>query len=273
MDRQSFTQTLWRWIRDVIERTPSVCRPVVVGFSAPQGAGKTTAAAALCRMAGEEQFRVVAVSIDDFYLTRAQQVDLSRRHPGNRFLEQRGYPGTHDIALGKEVLGALKHLRPGEQVAVPCYDRSAASGHGDRRPASEWPRATGPLDLVILEGWMLGFKPIDQHVIVDPHLRTVNKMLERYGAWTAFVDAFIWLEPEDYRHVVDWRAEAEADAWAVGRGGMSDADVRAFATGFLPAYETYLPGLRRGSPVKGPTLSVLIGRDRLPVDLSAGVQG
>jgi hypothetical protein len=46
---------------------------------------------------------------------------------------------------------------------------------------------------------------------------------------------------------------------------MSDADVRAFASGFLPAYETFLPGLRRGPPVAGPVLSVTIGRDRLPL--------
>jgi len=184
-------------------------RPVVVGLSAPQGAGKTTVTTALCRMAGEEQLRVVGLSIDDFYLTRTEQLALSRRHFGNRFLEHRGYPGTHDVALGKHVLGALKQLRAEDEVALPCYDRSAAQGRGDRRPESDWPRATGPLDLVILEGWMLGFEPVDDHAIVDPQLRPVNELLRSYAAWTALLDAFIWLNAEDHRFVVDWRAEAK----------------------------------------------------------------
>jgi D-glycerate 3-kinase len=216
-------------------------------------------------MAAMEQLRVVGISIDDFYLTRTEQLALSHRHYGNRFLQHRGYPGTHDGVLGVQVLEALRHLRAGDEVALPSYDRSAALGRGDRRPESEWPRTTGPLDLVILEGWMLGFEPVDEHAIGDPQLRTVNELLRGYAAWTASLDALIWLNPEDYRFVVDWRAEAEADARKAGRGGMSDTDVRAFATGFLPAYETYLPGLRRGPPIAGPVLSVTIGRDRLPL--------
>ena len=44
---------------------------------------------------------------------------------------------------------------------------------------------------------------------------------------------------------------------------MTDAEVRAFAADFLPAYETYLPTLR--SVRAGPVLNLMIGRDRLPV--------
>lgn len=265
MDRQAFSRFLWSWVRTLVERAPLAARPIVVGFSAPQGAGKTTVAAALCRMAGEERLSAVAVSIDDFYLTRAEQLDLSRRYAGNRFFEHRGYPGTHDIALGERVLGALKHLRAGDEVALPSYDRAAALGRGDRRPEVEWVRTRGPLDLVILEGWMLGFQPVEESVIADPQLHPVNELLRSYRVWTAFLDALIWLDPEDYRCVVDWRAEAEADARKAGRGGMGDADVRTFAAGFLPAYETYLPGMRLGPIITGPVLRVTIGRDRLPL--------
>jgi D-glycerate 3-kinase len=217
--------------------------------------------AAFCRAASAEGLRAVGISIDDFYLTRRQQLALSRRHADNRFLAQRGYPGTHDVALGKRVLVGLKRLGARE-LALPSYDRSAFMGQGDRRPQTACPRTTGPLDLVILEGWMLGFRPVDDDI--DPDLRPINEYLRAYAAWTTLLDAFIWLEPVDVRVVVDWRAEAEADARASGRTAMTDEQVRAFAARFLPAYETYLPTVR-DHPVAGPALRILIGRDRLPL--------
>lgn len=235
----------------------------MLGFSAPQGAGKTTLTADLLRMADELGLRATGVSIDDFYLTRAEQLALSQRHGGVRFFAHRGYPGTHDVALGTRVLEALKSIGANGEVRVPSYDRSAFMGQGDRRPESSWPRRKGPLDLVVVEGWMLGFLPVAASTLADPSLGPVNESLKAYSAWTAMLDAFIWLEPTDPRFVVDWRAEAEAQARAAGREAMTDAEVRAFAADFLPAYETYLPTLRGVRP--GPVLHLMIGRDRLPV--------
>jgi D-glycerate 3-kinase len=40
------------------------------------------------------------------------------------------------------------------------YDKSAFQGKGDRADESTWPSVEGPLDLVLFEGWMLGFKPV-----------------------------------------------------------------------------------------------------------------
>jgi D-glycerate 3-kinase len=266
-DRQAFATFLGLGIRALVASAPPARRPVIVGLSAPQGAGKTTVTTALCRIAREAGLRALGLSIDDFYLARAEQVALSRRQAGNPFLAQRGFPGTHDVALGAEVLAALRGLRPGEEIALPSYDRSADQGHGDRRPESAWPRATGPLDFILLEGWMLGFVPLDPGAIAVPQLGPVNELLAGYAVWTAFLDALIWIEAEDCRYVVDWRAEAEAEARAAGRGGMSDAEVRAFAARFLVAYELYLPTMRLAPPVAGPLLRVTIGRDRLPLAL------
>ena len=42
-------------------------------------------------------------------------------------------------------------------VEIPRYDKSAYNGKGDRAKQSEWMKMKGPLDLVIVEGWMLGF--------------------------------------------------------------------------------------------------------------------
>ncbi|MGH8252817.1 MAG: adenylyl-sulfate kinase, partial [Steroidobacteraceae bacterium] len=73
-----------------------------VGISGAQGSGKSTLAAALQGLLHSRGFATVVLSLDDFYLTRAQRSELARRvHP---LLQTRGVPGTHDVALALEVI-------------------------------------------------------------------------------------------------------------------------------------------------------------------------
>lgn len=46
------------------------------------------------------------------------------------------------------------------EVAVPRYDKSQHGGRGDRAPRDSWPRVQGPIDVILFEGWMLGFSPV-----------------------------------------------------------------------------------------------------------------
>ena len=66
--------------------------PALIGIAGAQGSGKTTLArAAAVRLDG------VALSLDDFYLERAERTRLGRSiHP---LLAVRGPPGTHDLTL------------------------------------------------------------------------------------------------------------------------------------------------------------------------------
>lgn len=264
MDRQEFWSFLCGWLVELARKSPGSKRPILVGLSAPQGAGKTTLTSNVCRLAAEDGLRAVTISIDDFYLTRREQIDLARRHGDNPYLEHRGYPGTHDVDLGTRVLTALKTINEHGHVVTPSYDRSVHDGAGDRRSEADWPIANAPLDLVIVEGWMLGFTPVEPDKLGDPHLRLINEYLRRYDAWLSCLDAFVWLEPDDTRFMLDWRVEAEERSKAEGSTGMSADAVKAFAAKFLPAYSIYYPGLRERPPVSGPFLHVLIGHDRLP---------
>lgn len=45
-------------------------------------------------------------------------------------------------------------------VRVPRYDKSARGGKGDRAPEAEWSVVSAPPDIVLLEGWMLGFEAL-----------------------------------------------------------------------------------------------------------------
>ncbi len=72
----------------------------------------------------------------------------------------RGNAGTHDLQLGTDTLAALKSASSqGSQVSVPRYDKSQNGGRGDRADTSTWPSVQGPLDIILFEGWMLGFRP------------------------------------------------------------------------------------------------------------------
>lgn len=207
--------------------------PLMVGLNAPQGAGKTTLTRSLVGVfAHVFGLRAVSVSVDDFYLRRDEQLALAARHPGNRYLEHRGYPGTHDVALGASVLAAL---RDGRDVALPRYDKSAHGGRGDRSAEVTWVR--GRVDLVLLEGWMLGFKPIA--AVEDAALAVPNQLLRAYDAWNSLLDVFIALRMQRVDQVVRWRIEAEQAMRASGKPALSDAEVEDYVRRFLPAYELW----------------------------------
>ncbi|KAK6124894.1 hypothetical protein DH2020_041355 [Rehmannia glutinosa] len=108
--------------------------PLVIGFSAPQGCGKTTLVFALDFLFRITGRKTATISIDDFYLTAEDQAKLRESNPGNALLE------------------------------------SAYNGRGDRADPSTWPEVEGPLTAVLFEGWMLGFKPVPVEVVkaVDP---------------------------------------------------------------------------------------------------------
>ena len=266
MTRGEFTALLSRWLEEAADSTSAAERPIVIGMSGAQGSGKTTLMADVCGQIVGRGGRLVTLSIDDFYLTHDEQLALARRHPGNRFLQHRGYPGTHDVALGVGVLTALRTLKAGSSLRLPGYNRSAFEGTGDRLPESDWREVAGPLDLVVLEGWMLGFTPVEDAHLADPALQAVNELLRSYAAWHALLDGFIWLEPEDHMFVREWRVEAEERAIAAGRAGMSPERIAAFVEAFIPAYALYTSGLRACPPTKPPHLHMIIGRDRLPRD-------
>ena len=117
MTRGEFTALLSRWLEDAADSTSAAKGPSVIGMSGAQGSGKTTLMADVCEQMVGRGSRVVTLSIDDFYLTHDEQLALAGCQPRNRFLQHRGYPGTHDVTLGVRVLMAPTPLRPGSPPA------------------------------------------------------------------------------------------------------------------------------------------------------------
>ncbi|MFT5426886.1 MAG: D-glycerate 3-kinase [Gammaproteobacteria bacterium] len=237
----------------------------VVGINAPQGGGKTTLTSYLVQMFDWCDLKAVALSIDDFYLKREDQVRIAQEHRDNIYLQQRGYPGTHDIELGAETFSLLKNPKNTQTLSLPRYDKSKHLGQGDRADAELWPNTQPPVDIILFEGWMLGFQALPSNQIIDKHLLKINTLLEKYHKWHQFLDSFIYLYPEDVNYVVDWRIEAEERMKAKGLPGMTTEEVREYAEKFLPAYRLYSPPLINNPPTVDNYINIEIGKNRLPI--------
>jgi D-glycerate 3-kinase len=152
-------------------------------------------------------------------------------------------------------------------VSVPRYDKTLRGGRGDRAAREFWPEITAPLDIVLLEGWMLGFAPAADAdaFAAHPDLPAVNAALrdDAYGDLHALLDDWIVVRVRDTRWVRSWRLEAEQQARSEGRPTLTDAEVADFVNRFLPAYDLYAGAMYRRGPWRGGT--DLTG-DSLPCD-------
>ena len=118
----------------------------------------------------------VVISIDDLYLTHADQTTLASSHPSNPLVQHRGQPSTHDTQLGVELFDRLARGFP---VKIPQYDKSLQNGQGDRVEVSHWEEVNKErqelVQVVILEGWCVGFQPLGQDQIQQIWEDAVNK--------------------------------------------------------------------------------------------------
>ena len=228
-------------------------------------AGKTTLVKCLGKALDRLDIRTGFCSIDDFYLTHAEQQEVEKQHPSNLLLQGRGLAGTHDIDLGVRTITQLVECRSGA-VDVPAYDKRAFHGLGDR---AEKPfKVEAPLDLVVLEGWMLGFVPVEQGRAAEyPGMSEVNQMLQRYRAWNALLDSIAVASVDNYRVVYKWREEAELHRRKAG-SGLSHEEVVQFCDRYMPSYELYARRLFREGlehVPKARTLCFKLSEGRLPV--------
>ena len=235
-------------------------RPFVVGLNAPQGAGKTTLSRFLVENFNSLGFNAITMSIDDFYLTNNDQQKLAKA-TNNKYLQQRGYPGTHDIDLGEKT---FESLLSGQNTLIPRYDKSCFNGKGDRASKEQWLQVNHPQEIIIFEGWCLGFLPFDQHE--DSTLNEINENLKQYHRWVSFLEMFIYLKPQEIHWVRDWRVEAEQKMRNSGRGGMTDCEVIDYVNNFIPAYEVYRETPSSLKESVSDYIEVIIGKDRLPIE-------
>ena len=128
-------------------------------------------------------------------------------------------------------------------IKIPVYNKSYHNGKGDREAEGDWRTIQGPIDLVIIEGWMLGYTPVseDNEVIKkNPGMEEVNKVLQNYALWDQKLDASIIVTVPNTEIVYQWREEAEEKMRQKGQGAMTKAQVIKFCDRFMPSYDAYM---------------------------------
>lgn len=186
----------------------------LIGLNGAQGAGKSTLAKILRLLLNEGFYlRTEVLSIDDLYLQPDQREELANSvHP---LFRTRGVPGTHDVALGFELIESLRKQRSGDEVQLPRFDKSTDRRH----PRSRWTTLTEPLDLLIVEGWCVGARPQSGAELGDPvnaleaehdphgiWRRASNRALaDEYQALFEQLDLLIMMQVPAFETVFQWR--------------------------------------------------------------------
>ena len=191
-------------------------KPEVMGIYGAQGSGKSTLAAYLAaRFKAESGRSALVLSIDDFYLTRAEREKLSKAvHP---LLITRGVPGTHDVPLLLQILDQLINFTG--PLSIPRFDKLT----DDRVPIEQFDLVTEPVDLVILEGWCVGITPEPTQNLLAA-VNGLEAAQDETGAWRTYVNNqlreqylsvwdrldFLWaLVAPNFEAVYGWRLEQE----------------------------------------------------------------
>ena len=199
-------------IAEQIDRASPDQRPRIVGISGSQGSGKSTLANFVVEHIKQRGLQAVTVSLDDFYLTKAQRIELSRTvHP---LLRTRGVPGTHDSQWLGQVLHALQAANPAEGVTLelPTFDKGMDDRSGQRQVRCQ---------ILVLEGWCVG---VQAQPDVSQPINALERTADTEGRWRSWVneqtrehyeplwqciDYWVQLRPPGFAQVVQWRGEQE----------------------------------------------------------------
>ncbi|CED82097.1 Predicted kinase [Phaffia rhodozyma] len=265
--------------------------PLIVGLQGPQGSGKTYLTSLVdAQLKGRpDKPSVVTFSLDDLYLTHAGLVEVAQKHPGNPILQGRGLPGTHDIELAQQIFTSLLSSgrpsrpelpTPQNMTLLPRFLKSLQSGQGDRLPPQQSTLVQAPVDIVLFEGWCLGFRPLGPQGLdeafassVQGRFRDVGKdnlgavetelgrMVD--GLW-GVLNCFVQLSAPSLETIYTWRQQQEVDLQSRSADRvMSPEEVIRFVDRYMPAYELWSAGVRaNGTTWAGKGLGIVLGQQR-----------
>ena len=178
-----------------------------------QGSGKSTLSL-LIKTYFKKFYKkdVVILSIDDFYLSSFKRKKLAIKLKTNLF-HTRGVPCTHNLKLLIETVDKLKRNK--FPVYIPIFDKVTDNKKKHNRKINK-------ADLIILEGWCVGSKPIDPlylkknindlEKINDPDMiwRTAyNQSLTEYQKLFNKFNYYIFIKLPDWKYVINWKYKQE----------------------------------------------------------------
>ena len=182
-------------------------------ISGSQGSGKSTLSK-LIKIIIEKTSskKVMLLSIDDYYLSKIDRYNISQQiHP---LLITRGVPGTHDIKKLKEHLGQFKKKQ--FPIITPTFNKL-------KDDISKKTKVFNKADILILEGWCCGAKPIENKFLYK-NLNKIERDLDKDFKWRKYYnsklkneyqqifktfDRIIYLQPPSFNFVLKWRYAQE----------------------------------------------------------------
>lgn len=226
-------------------------RSWIIGLNGAQGTGKSTLSDVL-KIILEQNFNcnTAIISLDDLYLPRADRQALARSV--HSLLQTRGVPGTHDTQLGMQLLYKLNHLKAGQTLSLPRFDKA----RDEPMTEDKWEAFTGPADIVIFEGWCMGSSAEAEEALAQP-INELEAQEDKNGLWRHYVndklqnhyrelfacnDLLIMLKAPDFESIQRWRWQQEqklAASVAAGNGRKKGSQLmdEAGITRFIQHYE------------------------------------
>ncbi len=201
----------------------------IIGISALPGTGKTTLGKWLEAISVKLDFKINVISIDDFYLPSDEMKLAIKNNPWN---VSRGFPGSHSVNLMQET---LLNWKADGHLKVPVFDKSLRNGLGDR---SHW-RVDDP-DLLILEGWFLGVKPLanclEEYKSFEPSLTSLessyrlniqNNLKQYFDIWN-LIDNIWQVKPLKFEYMNLWKTNQENEMFRKEGKSLKDIQLSNF---------------------------------------------
>ena len=196
-------------------------KPYLVGLAGGQGTGKTTISS-IIKIILEKYFKlkVFKISIDDFYKTRKERLNLSKKiHP---MLMTRGVPGTHDVQM---MLNFFKKAKSKnfKKIELPNFNKAI----DDRAPKKNWYKIKEKPDVIIFEGWCVGAKA-ELNKTLKKSINSLEKANDQKFTWRKYVNkqlktnykklysqlnCMIYLKAKNFGLLQKWRLKQEHKLW------------------------------------------------------------
>ncbi len=191
---------------------------LLVSFNGAQGSGKSTITAFL-RVLLQHQFglNTVEISIDDFYLTRAEREQLATDvHP---LFITRGVPGTHDVGLARRTIECLQQCADSHPCSLPIFDKAI----DDRCDPAGWPQIDQPLQVILFEGWC-NHAPVQSEQELELPVNDLERDEDPAVIWRRYAndqlkiyhqqlfdlaDMLVYLQVPSFEKVYEWRGLQE----------------------------------------------------------------
>ena len=196
-------------------------KPYLVGLAGGQGTGKTTISS-IIKIILEKYFKlkVFKISIDDFYKTRKERLNLSKKiHP---MLMTRGVPGTHDVQMMINFFKKSKS-KNFKKIELPNFNKAI----DDRAPKKNWYKIKEKPDVIIFEGWCVGAKA-ELNKTLKKSINSLEKANDQKLTWRKYVNqqlktnykklysqlnCMIYLKAKNFGLLQKWRLKQEHKLW------------------------------------------------------------